>query len=94
MYLAVRLGVASCLQLVEDVDFADPQGPKISFVVKNAQKNIVDFFVDFTLKEGRGPNFFLPVGELYSEVPAGRFDAYAPLASMPLLVSVEEKKRA
>jgi hypothetical protein len=79
---------------VEDVDFADPQGPKISLVVKNAQKSIVDFFVAFTLKEGHGPNFFLPVGELYSEVPSGRFDAYAPLAFMPLLVSVEERKRA
>ncbi len=74
--MAVGLGVAPCLQLVEDDDIADPLGPKISMIVDNAQNNIVDFFMDFTLREaGPGPNFYLPVGELYLELPARRFDA-------------------
>jgi hypothetical protein len=67
--------VCCCLrrQLVEDDDIADPMGPKISMIIENGQSNIVDLFMDFTLREGGpGPNFYLPVGELYLELPACR----------------------
>ena len=57
-------------QLVEEDDIADPKGPKVSMLVDNNQPNIVDYFMDFTLREGSSPNFYLPVGELYMELPA------------------------
>jgi hypothetical protein len=58
---------------VEDDDIADPMGPKLFVIIDNGQANIVDFFIDFTLREdGPGPNFYLPLGELYLELPARR----------------------
>jgi hypothetical protein len=42
-------------------------------IIDNAQANTVDMFMDFMLREGGpGPNFYLPVGELYLELPARR----------------------
>ncbi len=55
---------------MEDDDVADRNGPKISMIVTNAQANVVDFFMDFTLTTAAGPNFYLPIGEMYFEIPA------------------------
>ena len=62
------------MQLIEENDTANPLGPKISMVVDNSQNNVVDFFMDFTLREaGPGPNFYVPVGEIYAEIPARKW---------------------
>ncbi len=62
---------------MEEDDIADPKGPKISMIIDNNQPNIIDYFMDFSLRDGGSPNYYLPIGELYLEIPAR---TYVPTA--------------
>ena len=61
-------------QLTEEEPADDARSSKLMMVIKNEQANAIDVFMDFTIRDDTGPNFFVPVGEMHIEIAAG----YAP----------------
>ncbi len=58
-------------QLTEDEPGDDARNSKLKMVIKNDQANAIDVFMDFTIRDDTGPNFFVPVGEMHQEIAAG-----------------------
>lgn len=58
------------METYEEVDPADPQGPKYVVHVVNGQPNPVDFFATWSVVYAANPNFLVPSAKLHVEIPA------------------------